>query len=69
MRTYPNKFGRLLLRDGCYGIDMHGRCVIRVPGRDAEFIESDRAVIHDDETMSVSSGAGLILKAGKWRLT
>jgi hypothetical protein len=69
MRTYPNKFGRLLLRDGQYGLDLHGRCVIRVPGHDAEFIEPQRVVRHNgDEEFSVTSGSGLILDRGEWRL-
>lgn len=68
MRTYPNKFGRLLLRDGGYGFDMHGQCVIRVPGHDANWIESGRVTAHADETLSVTSGSGLILDRGTWRL-
>lgn len=69
MRAFPNKFGRLLLHDGHYGLNLYGRCVIRVPGHDAEFIEDARVTEHKDETLSVSSGSGLILDHGKWRLT
>lgn len=69
VRMYPNKFGRLLLQRGCYGINMQGQTVIRVPGKDAEWIEDTRVVEHADETLSVTSGSGLILDRGKWRLT
>lgn len=68
MRIFPNKFGRLLLRDGQYGISLHGQAVIRVPGRNAEWVGSHRVQQHDDETLSVTSGSGLILDHGFWRL-
>lgn len=68
MRIYPNKFGRLLLREGNYGVNLHGTCVLRPPGRDAEFIEPERVAEHGDETLSVVSGSGLILDHGQWRL-
>ena len=69
MRTYPNKFGRLLLREGCYGLNLHGQCIIRLPGRDAEWVEDGRVAEHGDGTLSVTSGSGLILDHGKWRLS
>ena len=68
-RTYPNKFGRLLLRQGDYGVNLHAQVVIRVPGRDAEWVEDARVQEHEDETLSVTSGSGLILDHGLWRLT
>ena len=69
MRVFPNKFGRLLLRDGQYGRNLHGHVVIRVPGHNAEFIEDHRVIDHNgEETLSVTSGSGLILDHGEWRL-
>ncbi len=65
---YPNKFGRLLLREGNYGLNLYGMCVIRAPYKNAEFIEPERVAVHADETVSVTSGAGLILDHGQWRL-